>query len=143
MYAGEKKPHDLEGLEMVKKILHFIWGLPQNLIGLILYAILAPKHAHKRYKQAYVCEMPWGGGVSLGMFIFASNIDWEPTIKHEYGHTKQSMLLGALYLLVIGLPSAVWAGCFEKYRRKHNKSYYSFYTEKWADKWGDVVRLYY
>lgn len=128
---------------MAKKILHFIWGLPQNLIGLILYAILAPKHAHKRYKQAYVCEMPWGGGVSLGMFIFVKNIDHEKTIMHEYGHTKQSMLLGALYLLVIGLPSAVWAGCFGKYRAKHHKSYYSFYTEKWADKLGDVVRLYY
>lgn len=127
---------------MIKKILHFIWGLPQNLIGLILYIALAPKHSHKRYKQAYVCEMPksWGGGVSLGMFVFVSNIDNEKTIKHEYGHSIQSMILGVLYLLVIGLPSIIWAGCFNKYREKHNISYYSLYTEKWADKLGEVVR---
>ena len=124
------------------KILHFIWGLPQNLIGLILYIFLAPKHPHKQYKQSYVCVMPksWGTGVSLGMFIFVSNIDNEKTIKHEYGHTIQSMILGVLYLLVIGLPSIIWAGCFDKYREKHNISYYSLYTEKWADKLGEVVR---
>lgn len=128
---------------MIKKILHFLWGLPQNIIGGVMWLILSRKNRHKRYKSAYVCEMPFGGGVSLGMFIFVDDIDYEKTIMHEYGHTKQSMLLGALYLLVIGLPSVVWAGCFDKYRRKHNKSYYSFYTEKWADKWGGVDRLYY
>lgn len=125
---------------MINKILHFIWGLPQNIIGGIMYLILRRKNPHKKYKNAYVCKMPWGGGVSLGMFIFASNIDWEPTIMHEYGHTRQSMFLGPLYLLVIGLPSIIWAGCFDNYRQKHNKSYYDFYTESWADKLGGVER---
>lgn len=128
---------------MITNMLHFLWGLPQNLIGLIMYIFLAPKHKHKRYKRAFVCEMPWGGGVSLGMFIFVGNIDAEKTVMHEYGHTRQSMMLGVLYLLVIGLPSIVWAGCFDKYRAKHHISYYSLYTEKWADKLGGVVRLYY
>lgn len=124
----------------MKKILHFIWGLPQNIIGGIMYLIFRRKNPHKKYKNAYVCEMPFGGGVSLGMFIFVSNINWEQTIKHEYGHTIQSMILGPLYLLVIGLPSVIWAGCFNKYRQKHNVSYYSFFCEKWADKLGGVVR---
>lgn len=126
---------------MLKKILHFIWGLPQNIIGGILYLIFRRKNPHKKFNNAYVCVLPnrWGC-VSLGMFIFVVNIDYEPTIRHEYGHTRQSMLLGPLYLLVIGLPSIIWAGCFSEYRRKHNKSYYSFYTEKWADKLGGVVR---
>jgi len=61
-------------------------------------------------------------------------------IAHEYGHTIQSHKLGPLYLLVIGLPSVVWAGCFENYRKKHNISYYSFYTEASADKLGRVKR---
>lgn len=126
---------------MINKILHFIWGLPQNIIGGIMYLILRRKNPHKKYKNAYVCEMPNNlGSVSLGMFIFVTNIKNEKTIQHEYGHTRQSMLLGPLYLLVIGLPSIIWAGCFNKYRQKHNKSYYSFYTEKWADKLGGVVR---
>lgn len=126
---------------MIKKILHFLWGLPQNIIGGILYLIFRCKNPHKKFNNAYVCEMPnrWGS-VSLGMFILVSNIENETTIKHEYGHTRQSMLLGPLYLLVVGLPSIIWAGCFSKYRQKHNKSYYSFYCEAWADKWGGVVR---
>lgn len=128
---------------MITNMLHFLWGLPQNLIGLIMYIFLAPKHKHKRYKSAFVCEMPWGGGVSLGMFIFVGNIDAEKTIMHEFGHSRQSKMLGALYLLVIGLPSIVWAGCFGKFRAKHHISYYSLYTEKWADRLGGVVRLYY
>ena len=53
---------------------------------------------------------------------------------HEYGHSIQSKILGPLYLLVIGLPSIIWAGLFEKYRNKHKISYYSFFTEKWANK---------
>ena len=129
---------------MIKKILHFIWGLPQNIIGGIMWLIFSRHNPHKKYKNAYVCEMPNKlGSVSLGMFIFVTNINNENTIKHEYGHSIQSMILGPLYLFVIGIPSAVWAGCFEKYRRKHHKSYYSFFCEKWADKLGGVVRLYY
>ena len=127
---------------MIKKILHFIWGLPQNIIGGIMHLIFRWKNPHKKYKNAYVCKCPLGN-VSLGMFIFVSNLDWEETVKHEYGHTIQSMILGPLYLLVIGLPSVIWAGCFGKYRRKHNISYYSLYTEAWADKLGGVTRRYY
>lgn len=121
------------------KILHFIWGLPQNLIGAIMYLFLSRKNKHKKYNQAYVCEMPNKlGSVSLGMFLFVTNIDNEQTIKHEYGHTRQSMILGPLYLLVIGLPSIIWAGFFSNYRKKHGVSYYSFYTEKWANKLGGL-----
>ena len=124
------------------KLLHFIWGLPQNIIGAIMYLILAPKHPHKRYKQAYVCEMPnKHGGITFGMFIFVVDIDDEQTIKHEYGHTRQSMMLGILYPFVIGFPSLAWAGLFKKYRIKYGKSYYSFYTEKWADKLGGIYRM--
>lgn len=126
---------------MINKILHFIWGLPQNIIGGIMYLIFRWKNPHKKYKNAYVCVMPnrWGC-VSLGMFIFVTDINAEQTIKHEYGHTRQSMLLGPLYLLVIGLPSIIWAGCFSEYRQKHYVSYYDFYTESWADKLGGVVK---
>lgn len=127
---------------MDKKILHFIWGLPQNLVGAIMYFVLCKKNPHKPYKQAFVCEMPnkWGS-VSLGMFIFVQDIEDENTIKHEYGHTIQSMILGVSYLLVVGLPSILWAGFGDEYREKNNVSYYSFITEKWADKFGGVIRL--
>ena len=60
------------------------------------------------------------------------------TTKHEYGHYQQSLRLGWLWIFVIGIPSLIWAGCFQKYRRKNKISYYSFYTEKWANKLGGV-----
>jgi hypothetical protein len=45
-------------------------------------------------------------------------------------------MLGPLYLLVIGLPSLLWAWLGDNYREKHGVSYYDFYTEKWANKLG-------
>ncbi|MBP5606006.1 MAG: hypothetical protein J6X60_10770, partial [Ruminiclostridium sp.] len=54
---------------------------------------------------------------------------------HEYGHSVQSVLLGPLYLPVIALPSSVWCmapHCVRK-RQHTGRSYYSFYTEKWAN----------
>lgn len=58
-------------------------------------------------------------------------------INHEWGHTRQSMYLGWLYLLAIGLPSLLWAFVYDS---GWNVSYYDFYTEKWADKLGGVKR---
>ena len=86
--------------------------------------------------------------MSLGSHIFLPNArffyydpekatEWQQNyIKHEYGHSVQSAYLGPLYLFVIGIPSLIWAGCFDSWREKHNKSYYWFYTESWADKLG-------
>lgn len=54
------------------------------------------------------------------------------------GHAKQSRLLGPLYLIVIGLPSILWAGIHGKVAPR--KSYYWFYTERWADRLGGVGR---
>lgn len=78
----------------------------------------------------------------MGEYIFlcpAHQSD-ERTLKHERGHTKQSYILGWLWVPIIGIPSIIWAGCFGWLRAKYNISYYSFYTEKWADKLGGVER---
>lgn len=73
------------------------------------------------------------GGISLGNFIFLSPYcaQKETTIAHEYGHVKQSHILGWLYLIIIGLPSILWAGI---YRGLGYNNYYVFYTEAWANK---------
>lgn len=127
--------------EVIKIIFFVIWGLPQNLVGGIIYLICAcKKRKHVIYRGRIMTHWGLGSGLSLGYFIFVSEYASDNTKNHEAGHTYQSMLLGPLYLLVIGLPSIIWAGCFDNYRRKHAMSYYDFYTEKWADKWGGVVR---
>lgn len=115
------------------------WQGPQNLCGIIVRRIFNAEYKMK-YKDADVYVWKRADGISLGHYIFVSDVADETTIKHEYGHTIQSKYLGCLYLLVIGLPSIIWAGCGKAYRKKHKVSYYSFYTERWADKLGEVTR---
>lgn len=121
----------------MKRVFIWIWCFPQMLVGLLVkYFTRAKKNGnHYEYKITF-------GSVSLGEYIFLCPTHWgnETTLKHEQGHTKQSLYLGWLYLFVIGIPSFMWAGCFKWYRRKYNVSYYAFYTERWADKLGGVNR---
>ena len=114
-----------------------LWELPQNILGFIVKSICRTQ-LYTAYKDATVYYWKIDGGLSLGKYIF---LPCDPVLdhyllKHEYGHTLQSKRLGWLYLLVIGLPSLIWASCFRKYRAKTGKSYYSFYTESWANKLG-------
>lgn len=123
------------------KIIQWTWCLPQNLLGLFVFLITKSRGAkNEKYKDAFVTHWKHSSGLSLGQFIFVPETISHKTIQHEYGHTIQSNFLGPLFLIVIGLPSIIWAGCFDRYRRKHNISYYQFYTEKWADALGGVKR---
>ena len=122
------------------KTLKFIWQFPQNLIGYIISKVTMNTHMF-RYLNAEVYVWLRKDGISLGKYIFVPiGCFDEDFIKHEYGHTIQSKYLGWFYLLVIGIPSLIWAGCCKAYRKKYNVSYYDFYTEKWADKLGGVER---
>jgi hypothetical protein len=129
-------------------ILQFTWGILQTFIGLIVYIIVKILKKNKEeinYKGAHITVFGknWGG-ISLGRFIFIcsgySGDYKQNTIKHEWGHTVQSLILGPLYLIVVGVPSSIWNQCFRKYRQKNNVDYYSFFCEKWADKLGEVQR---
>ena len=115
----------------------WVWCFPQMLIGLLVKAFTKAKRQGDHYRYGLNI-----GSVSLGEYIFLCPSQWsnEEILKHEKGHTAQSRILGWLYLPVVGIPSVVWKACFKKYRKKHNVSYYAFYTESWADKLGGVVR---
>ena len=124
----------------MKNLLTFLWCLPQNLLGLLVMLFTKSKDPIEIYNGPLVIRWKYKSGVSLGQFIFVSENASENTIKHEYGHYKQSLLLGWLYLFVVGLPSIIWAGCFKEYRKKNGVSYYEFFTERSADKLGGVIR---
>lgn len=137
----------------MKEIINFLrilWELPQCLLGFILFQV---------YSVGCHCmEVPYGdvrilysermrGGISLGRFIilpwkyrYNSSSYVRNTISHEYGHTRQSLYLGWLYLVVIGLPSLLWAWAHSTFKGLQEISYYDFYTEKNADKLGGVRR---
>lgn len=120
------------------KIIYWIWCFPQMIAGLFL-RLFVKVELKEKYKNAvvYKCNLK-SGSISLGNKIFLCKEHWndEYVKKHEYGHCKQGLILGWLYLIIIGIPSITWCNCFNKYRVRKNVNYYSFYTEKWANKLG-------
>jgi len=121
-------------------VLLYLWQLPQNLLGLFLVLFLRPEfHIDFRTSRIYY-STEMRGGISLGRYIILRDTYWEKegdSELHEYGHGRQSLFLGPLYLFVIGIPSILWAAWWNEDR---GVSYYSFYTERWADLLGGVNR---
>ena len=131
------------------------WGILQTLLGFIVFLINI-REKHCLYHGAIVTGWKNEASASLGLFLFVAyeqNTDKkqkedsllaklpERILIHEYGHTIQSLILGPLFLLVAGLPSLLWCALpwCKKMRKSKHISYYSFYTEKWADRLGERI----
>ena len=141
-------------MKIIYILLQFTWGILQTLLGLILF-LLHKKNKHYSYHGAIVTEWESKSSVSLGCFVFVTKepyfADKLPNIPinelssrllvHEYGHTIQSLILGPLYLIVMGIPSTLWGFLPSRARkRKMQKiSYFSFFTERWANHLGELV----
>ena len=123
-----------KGRRKMTRIILYIWQLPQNILGLIVKSVT---RAEKGFAGYYYWRFK--SGLSLGNYIFINEKARVTTAKHEEGHQKQSQKLGPLYLLVIGLPSFVWT-CLKTIGLFKKTSYYSFYTERWADKLTGIER---
>jgi len=139
----------------VYRIWQCTWGLLQTLLGLIVFLIHF-KDRHYGYHGAIVTVWKNKSSVSLGMFVFVTEEPYfvgkfegqipaeelsNRLLVHEYGHTIQSLILGPLYLILIGIPSTLWGflpNVAEK-RRKEKISYFEFFTEKWANSLGERV----
>lgn len=120
-------------------ILQILWGFPQTLVGFAVF-LCNMKAPHYRYHGAVVTEWKNSTGLSLGMFLYVpEGKKGKDFLVHEYGHTIQSLALGPLYLVVIGIPSVLWCNlqCFAKLRRRRGISYQNLYTERWANRWGE------
>ena len=123
----------------MKRYISYLWQLPQHLIALLLRLIY--KGNDSEYNGCIVRRSVYlRGGISLGKYIIINQWFREIDIKHEYGHSVQSRYLGWLYLIVVGLPSLLWAMMYGRAIRLSYNGYYKFYTEKWADKLGGVNR---
>lgn len=120
----------------INKVLSYVWQLPQNILGLLYKYVTNVSNNVSDNKDYNVYFKTSRGSVSLGkyIFVYVNTSNLSKTIQHEAGHYKQSLMLGPLYLIVIGIPSIVWATLhsYIPYFRKY--SYYQFYTEKWANK---------
>lgn len=124
-------------------LLNWIWAQPQTLIGFIIFSIAKrnkkPTRTHKDISHHVFLGKLKGGAISLGPYcIHYSDVMLHSKIKHEHGYTIQSMILGPLYLLLIGIPSFTWSMIVLLVYAITKKvlNYYAFPTEKWADKLG-------
>ncbi len=131
------------------------WGILQTLMGFFLF-LLHVRDRHFCFHGAVVTVWKGKSSLALGGFLFVTE---EPffceklradytkeelsrrLLTHEYGHTVQSLILGPLYLLVMGIPSTVWgfSPAISKKRKEKGISYFSFFTERWANALGERV----
>ena len=122
----------------IRKFLIF-WELPQLILGYLFYLFLRKKiTAVKKFNDfnAYFVK-GFPGGISLSIFIFLNEADLKDTraIKHEYGHSLQSIYLGWFYLIIVGIPSLIRSLTWN-ISKLENTRYYDGYPEKWADDLG-------
>lgn len=127
-----------------------IWQLPQVLVGMMLamWRIGIGRVSRVEYFRGviYVIEENCGDGFLRGMSLgcvvnvwldgrVGDNFSHEVfyglggLLRHEYGHTVDSLRLGPLYLLVVGLPSLISVLLDGKWGHKHH----NLYAERWAD----------
>lgn len=137
------------------RLLQCTWGILQMFLGLIVFS-LHIKDEHFSFHGAVVTRWKSRSSVSLGMFVFVTDEPYfyeklkdeyteeelsERLLVHEYGHTIQSLILGPLYLIIMGIPSTLWGflpSCYKK-RKEQGLSYFSFFTERWANTLGEMV----
>ena len=114
----------------------WLWQFPQNLLAICIEGILC----EAAYREGIV-----GGNtmiynyvlptMSLGNYIFVNTMFSNTDIKHSHGHSKQSRILGPLYLVVIGIPSLLHLIVYNICSKiGFSWDYYKFYTELWANK---------
>lgn len=143
----------------MKTILYWLiqctWGLPQTLLGLAL-RMLHRHDEHFLYHGALVTRWQGKASMSVGPFVFvtadpyfadklAGQYSREELagrlLVHEYGHTIQSLVLGPMYLVIIGVGSTIWGWLPSLAKKRHEQqiSYFAFFTESWANRWGEMV----
>lgn len=126
-------------------LIQWTWGLPMNILGLIMF--IAAKTLGWRtymYRKAVCIATPWKfvSAVSLGMFIMHGPMCTD-ALPHEYGHSIQNMNWGWSFLFTIGIPSFIrcwYHNLYYMYRypktRKPLPDYYSIWFEKEANELG-------
>jgi len=136
-----------------RRLALILWELPQNALGVANLAVNGARRRVERIvleRERVMIELGEGGaGVSLGAFVFWSRHD-NPFVPvgpenrdHEYGHSRQSRLLGPMYLPLVGAPSVarvMFAVAHRAVTGKRWAHYYDGYPENWADRLGAADR---
>lgn len=112
--------------ELDVRLFLLLWQLPQFALGYIL-----SRNAVKKQADGFeYYQWKRRGSISLGPYVI---VDDPASVAHERGHSVQSLILGPLYLIVIGLPSLIWCALYTYTGIRRKTDYYRFYTEAWAE----------
>lgn len=123
--------------DYIKDSIKWLWQLPQNILALCIEGILC--------QTAYRCGIVDGNiiilsnilpsCISLGDYIFINGPISEESMRHKCGHSKQSDILGPLYLIVIVIPSLLHNIAYYLCSKVGIKwNYFKFYAETWANR---------
>lgn len=125
-------------LTIVINILLFPWLITQWIPGLICLAIFhnAKIYTNEEAKITVIkVNKGWFNGsacFSCGPIIFITPDCTEDTIKHETGHSVQSLIFGPLFHFVVSIPSII-RFCYR--RTKHLD--HDWYLSGWPE--GDCI----
>lgn len=113
--------------------LKWIWQFPQNILAICLEGILCnPVTGGKENGNQIIWCNTLSSAISLGDYLFIPTNATKKSIEHEYGHSRQSNILGPLYLIIIGIPSIIHNIIHVICNKLGlNWNYYKFYTEHW------------
>lgn len=125
------------------RVVQCTWGILQTIGGVLIFLIHAGCK-HEIYRGCVNTHWKSHAGLSLGLFIFTPAEDdrmYSEIRTHEYGHTFQSLILGPLYLLVVGVISIIWADLphYRRLRAEKHLPYTACFVEKNASWFGEKV----
>ena len=122
-----------------------IYQLPQVLtgvIGLIIFRNFEVWTNERTGVWVIKVDKGWlfgGACFSSGPFVFVAPSCDTDTLRHETGHSKQSIMFGPLFHIIVSIPSVIrfWVRRFGK---KSKDWYLSGWPEKSAEKLGKTDR---
>lgn len=137
------------------KFLAYIWQLPQHVVALFTLYILNRKRFETSYvyrKGVYfVRKVIPKSGLTLGNYTllyppfkyYPKAYKTQSVIKHETGHSKQSLILGPTYLPVLIFVKAFNFLCVKILHRSWDAETIrawqkGLWLERWADKLGGL-----
>ncbi|MBF6474686.1 MULTISPECIES: RHS repeat-associated core domain-containing protein [Nocardia] len=112
-------------------------GLPQEIAGIVAgYGAVELQGARtEHWENVQLIKTSTSSAFTLGSKVIGNR----DKRAHEQGHFYQNLVLGPLYLPVIGLPSAIHFG-IHQLTGQSMATYHDFYTESWAEAWSGIGR---
>ena len=140
------------GLDVAIIVFNWTWGIFMSLIGAIATGVcmITGKFEIKKCANSPLIAVVLKsdrsmGSATLGMFCISGKYNYEHGIvsevapdfvvmDHEWGHTIQNAIVGP-FMAIVAICSVVWCGITHPAAKKkdNNVSYYSYWTEKWAN----------